>query len=283
MRVLYVAKHNSGGSDDEGAICHALRKLGHMPVTLRECDAKLAPRFQADIALTHKLDGPLDVDMPRANWFFDQVEFDDPMLCNSTERRRKFMGIMQTAARWNFATDGDWCCKKGMMHLPQGADERYLPAHASNGRNGVLFAGSVYGERRRSFYDELYAAVPDFRYERRCFQARLRMIIGETAICVAPDWPLSDRYWSNRVYTFLGMGAFLLHPWSAGLAEHYANGEEIVFYHTRTELHQLIREYKSKPKERLAIAQAGLERTRAEHTYLHRVQALMQEVQNGAI
>jgi spore maturation protein CgeB len=80
------------------------------------------------------------------------------------------------------------------------------------------------------------------------------------------------------VYQSLGRAAFMLHPYCRQLTEHYAGGREIVYYHNREELHDLIKYYRTAEADRLRVAKAAYLRTAREHTYLERVRALMEEV-----
>ena len=68
-----------------------------------------------------------------------------------------------------------------------------------------------------------------FHHVERTYREKLRERIGTHSMMVAPDAPVTDRYWSNRVFMAMGFGAFMLHPYCAKLAEMYKDGEEIIF------------------------------------------------------
>lgn len=74
-----------------------------------------------------------------------------------------------------------------------------------------------------------------------------------------------------RTFEVPGAGGFLLTEWADDLDRYYTPGREIVVFHTLDELADKIRYYLTYPAERDAIAWAGYERTRAEHTYDQRL------------
>ena len=71
----------------------------------------------------------------------------------------------------------------------------------------------------------------------------------------------------------------MLHLYCSGLAEHYQGGQEIVYYHSRADLHDKIEYYLGEPEERRRIAANGLARTLAVHTYTDRCRELIRVVQ----
>ncbi|MGP8246930.1 MAG: glycosyltransferase [Bryobacteraceae bacterium] len=67
----------------------------------------------------------------------------------------------------------------------------------------------------------------------------------------------------------VGAGAYLT-TFNADLAQHFAVGREILCYHGRDEMLELIRYYLAHPDEAQEIAHRGRERCLAEHRWLHR-------------
>ena len=293
MRVLYVAKHGNGGADDEAAVAHALQVLGHEVHCLPEngCPSPLvALAEKSDLLLFHKW-GDAQVlrlvGCPKAFWYWDLVEFTDPLLERRNATRRRWMEQIMPLVDIGFCTDGDWAARhpEKLVWLPQGADERMAGRGEAKGPGpDILFFGSTYkcGSGRESFVREMKA-----RYGGRfkwldsgpsrpgVYGRALADVIAGAKVVVAPDAPATDRYWSNRVYVTLGFGGFLLHPWCDGLKDSYKYGREIDYYRSREQLHELIRFYLQGPDIRRQIAEAGLQRTLAEHTYRHRVQTLL--------
>lgn len=301
MRIIYVAKHDSGGNDDEGAIAHALTQLGHDVQCLRESMGHKAYRLlPADLVLFHKwadLASLHKLPIPKVFYYFDLVDWPDPTLESRCAARRKWMAEMTPNVALGFLSDGDWVARDTtgkLVWLTQGADERVAGAGMNAGRctlcnaswagTDLLFAGIGRGggQGRVSFVEEMKSRYGrQFTHLEKGVHGRaLADAVASARIVVAPDSPVSDRYWSNRAYLMLGFGAFLLHPYCERLTHHYQDGREIVFYRTREHLHALIHHYLPWPDVRRQIAEAGLQRTLAEHTYTHRVRALIQTVQD---
>lgn len=291
MKILYVAKHGSGGNDDEGAVAHALRALGHEVDCVREGDFRHAfPRQSFDFLLCHHwhdLDSLRGVAAPKVFWCFDLVMYPDPTLEPRNVRRGAWVRAMAEACDLGFMTDGDHVARDttGKLHwLPQGADERvagFGQAAADGGAPPILFTGIAQGgEGRASFVEGMKARWGEkFNHVPRGVYGRgLANLIAASAIVVAPDHPVTNRYWSNRVWNALGFGAFMLHPYCEELTGHYGDGEEIVYYADRAELHRQVAHYLEHPEERRRMAEAALARTLREHTYRHRVEKLVATV-----
>jgi spore maturation protein CgeB len=86
---------------------------------------------------------------------------------------------------------------------------------------------------------------------------------------------------ANNLRTFeaTGLGKFLLTEFSTEQAERlFRDGEEVVCFRTPEELREKFLHYKERGAERERIAQRGRERTMAEHTLAHRVDALLRVV-----
>lgn len=312
MRILYIAKHNQPQSnDDEGSISCSLQSLGHIVHIVKEnrLDIK-AFKTRADIMLFHHWNqfGIMkSIGVPKVFWNFDLVDFKDSTMNHRTEERIHWMNQATEIVRLGFCSDGDWVHKDTtgkLLRLTQGSDPRIKydtdnPLVCSNSTTShyhghdnygqpvedisILFTGSTkVGQRRESFVAEMRNTYGDKFHQvgGRLHGERLRAVISRSQIVVAPDGPASNYYWSNRVYLMLGYGAFLIHPYCETLTYQYEDKKEIVYYHSREELHHLIDYYQDKPEERAAIAQAGLDRTRKEHTYLHRCKDLIKVVQS---
>jgi spore maturation protein CgeB len=78
-----------------------------------------------------------------------------------------------------------------------------------------------------------------------------------------------------RVFEVPGAGGFLLTEDAPRLDEFYVPGKEVVVFSSAANLADKIRYYLERPGERDAIARAGFERTRLEHTYEQRFRALL--------
>lgn len=290
MRILYVARHNQANStDDEGAIAHALRELGHeiecvqerfnIDVTSR-CDFCLFHHWHDTSAMsTLRLLG-----VPLVFWNFDLVEWPDPTLEARNAARRKWMQEVTKLVDVGFCTDGDWVAKDttGKLHwLPQGADERILGQHINPKTIDVLFTGISYGggKDREEFVHEIKQQYKVMHVMKGTYRESLREYVGRSRIVIAPDSPVTDRYWSNRVWNACGFGAFMIHPRCTNLSSMYEDGKEIVYYDSREHMHQLIKWWLEDDKSRGIIAKAALERTKTDHTYRHRCQRMLEIVE----
>jgi hypothetical protein len=70
-------------------------------------------------------------------------------------------------------------------------------------------------------------------------------------------------------------GGVYLTSFNADLAQHFIVGEEILCYHTRDEMIDLIRHYLARPEEADAIAQRARARSLREHRWLHRYERML--------
>jgi len=293
VRVLYIAKHNSGYNDDEGAISSALTELGCDVVKIKESRAAEMTRriFQQrdGILLCHKwLDAELipQLKIPKVFWYFDLVDFNDPSVAHLTRLRTKWMGLATEIMDLGFCTDGDWVNRDTtgkLVCLRQGADSRVMGNEVKpfiKQDIDILFAGEGVGRQRIEFVEEMKKRYGShFHQVKTNFREDLRSLIARSKIVVAPDSPITDNYWSNRVYMTLGFGGFMLHPYCAELAKDYEDEKEIIFYKSREQLHEMIAYYLKEPKDRDVIRQAAFVRTQREHTYTHRCRLLMHTIQ----
>lgn len=298
MIINYIGRHRQNNSDDEGAIEYALQQLGHTVNCVQELGQNrhtLPTLPTPDLVLfNHWPDCHLLADVwrgvPKVFWYFDLVDWPgDPTLVRRCEQRREWVGKATELCTHGFMTDGDWVAKDttGKLHwLPQGADERIVGAfpYTEGSHFDILFTGIAQGggTQRESFVADLKVNHGGINHVvKGVYREQLRRLIGSSKIVVAPDSPVSDRYWSNRVYNTLGFGGFMLHPYCKGLAGQYEDGCEVVYYDNRKHLHGLIRWYLEDEGARRRIARQALERTRAQHTYRRRCELLMAIVPRG--
>lgn len=296
MKVAYVACFDQPNSaDDEGAIVYALEQLGHTVNRLHESRGRVAHRLKGDFLLFHHWQDYASlskVQIPKVFWTFDLITYPDPTLAARNRTRVEWIRQITDRADLGFMTDGDAVARDttGKLHwLPQGADERKVGMGVArlSERIPILFTGIRKGGlQRQSFVDEMRAKyLGKFCHiEKGMYGRDLANMIAAADIVVAPDAPVSDRYFSNRVFNVLGFGGFLLHPWSLGLASHYAGwstavgSKELVFYSSREELHDHIDYYLDESEQRREIAQAGAKRTLTSNLYRHRVERLIKTV-----
>lgn len=308
LRIIYVGKHSSGGNEDEQAIAYCLRKMGYEVVCLEEHEGKRAIRSRGDVLLFHKWDDTgtlmrLHDKIFRVFWYFDLVDHPDLTIKARCDARKAWMRRIVPNVELGFCTDGDWVERvnngevtgdktsdgvyttiKGsrrLIRLTQGADGRkvgYRDPDASLPPSKLLFTGTQRGGiERESFVREMKAKFgPEFVHVQAGLHGEdLAKAISRTSIVVAPDSPVSDQYWSNRVYLTLGFGGFLLHPYCKTLLDQYIDGEDLVMYESRIELVQMIEHYLPRVHQRRKIASSGLLRTKEHHTYMHRCEEMM--------
>lgn len=302
MRIVYVAKHESGGNDDEGSIHHALEFLGHRVERLRECNGTKVGKLSGDFLLFHHWDDWAtigSVTIPKVAWYFDLVEWDDPTLSERNKKRIRWMNTATEVADLVLATDGDWVAgdKTGKLYwLPQGADQRIVgfgKPRVCPCCNGVwpsppiLFTGIGQGggKERVEFVAEMHDRYgPKFNHvSKGVYREELRDLIYSSKVVVCPPSPVSDRYWSNRVWNAAGFGGLVLHPHSDQLARMYDG--EIVFYRGLPGLIERIDHFLEWGEDHKVaeFKKAALDRTIKDHTYLERCKELIQVVRDRGI
>lgn len=296
MKILYVARHGQHNTDDEGAIASALARLGHTVTCVQESAEGILGRHAAegghshDLLLFHKWYSPETLarfTVPKVFWYFDLVDWPDETVAARCATRKAWMSEVMPLVEVGFCTDGNWVMRheSKLVWLPQGADDRCMtPVEhlASKTTADVLFVGTATqcGRGREDFVAEM-RRVWGSRFKHVAgghYRESFRQLVRRAKVVVAPDAPVTDQYWSNRVYLTLGAGGFLLHPYAEGLTRQYANGREVEFYETREELHDLVGRALVDEGWRRRVAEGGYLRTREEHTYLHRCRQLLATV-----
>lgn len=94
----------------------------------------------------------------------------------------------------------------------------------------------------------------------------------------------SLQMWSavnQRVFDVPASGAFLLTDDQGAIDRLFEAGREIVTYKSAGEIPELVRYYLAHPDERAAVASRGRERVLSEHTYLHRLRAIIEQMRKA--
>ncbi len=81
-----------------------------------------------------------------------------------------------------------------------------------------------------------------------------------------------------RAFDIMGSGGFLLSNYQADFMEHFIPGEDFVYYDSREDLLCKVDYYLNHEDERNIIAESGHDKVAAEHTYRHRVRAMLDGV-----
>jgi len=303
MRVLFVAKHDSGDNDDEGAIAHAFRELGHEVECLQEQRrkrTKLLASCEADFCLFLKWPTVSELietskRMPCFFYYFDMVESveGDPSLRTRSLSRVQWMFDVMPHIKLGFCTDGDWVAKMGgpLRHLMQGFDGRkacLLERSVASMAPQVLFTGMVnhgckrveHIERLKAKYGENFIIVGNRGPRGRVHGRELAQVFASTKVVVAPDGPSTDRYWSNRVYLTTGLGGFIVHPYCAGLAEQYPQSI-LPMYVDRDQCEEYVDLYLSNDSLREAHRRLQHEYTLSRHLYRHRVEEMLKQMKEA--
>lgn len=169
------------------------------------------------------------------------------------------------------------------VHLTQWAANAELlrePLPAAQCQYPVSFVGAAHGNRIRRV-ERLRAAGIDVA----CFghgwpagpvpAAAVPDIMRRSVISLNFANARGDNQVKARTFEVPGAGGFLLSESAPGIETFYLPGREIALFHDDGELRRAIRRFLAAPEERDAIARAGFERTRREHTYDTRLDRLL--------
>jgi hypothetical protein len=104
--------------------------------------------------------------------------------------------------------------------------------------------------------------------------AKSRIAVGDS-LNIDFNYPY---YTSDRLFESTGRGGFTIYPRIKGLEEYFIDGEEIVFYeHGNLEdLKSKVDQYLDDNSTRELIRLNGHERTKQEHTYVHRWASILE-------
>lgn len=107
----------------------------------------------------------------------------------------------------------------------------------------------------------------------------LNSLYASTKVVVG-DSVYSPYYWSNRIYETIGRGGFLIHPRVPGIEQEFEAFKHFIPYdHNDFEaLCEAIDYFVSHETARRAIAEAGFEHCKKNHTLLHRSQELIKVI-----
>jgi len=289
MRILYIAQHNQKNNDDEGAISHALFKQGHDVVLFnpstfigdRSTLEEVSPH-DYDIVLFHKL--PTDyahyvcTKWAGVCWFFDPIR--KGFLSNDD-----YVDLITPWLYRGFFTDGDYVSETNhtkVIELKQGFDAISTTARVTETykEQDVLFIGTAglpgY-DKRTALLNKVVENYGESSVHSQysIFKDDLTAWVRNTKIMLAMP-PVTDNYWSNRVYLLGGRGACLMHPISEGLFREF--GYNLGWYTDFESLKNNIEILLDHPDERLAMAKGVQEIVWDRHCYHHRVKELVEQL-----
>jgi len=298
MKIIYIAKHDQrSGNDDEGAIAHAFRVLGHEVKCFRETQGTAALREKGDFILFHHWRSAQmylrQKNISVVMWYFDLVDAKDvssPEVLRRSQKRIKWMRETIPSVDIGFCTDGDWVAndQSGKLHwLMQGADERIvgrgqrLPTPVPP----LIFPGMHQGngKARERFIDELMGKYGgDFRRLGSTYREQLRDYIASCEIVMCPNAPVTQTYHSNRVYLCAGFGACVVHPYTNTIKQHF-NMSEILMYSDLEVMYSLISKFRLCSDLRESMRENALERVKKQHLYRHRVEEMLSVMKQRGI
>ena len=307
MKILCVLGEHQYGSERLGigtefaAFLPALRSLGHEVVHFESWDrsryqsfselnlALLAAveREKPDVMLAvHQLyelwTETLDILKERAglttiNWCTDD-SWKYRQVSRFIGRHYHAMATTHPDAIASYRRDGianvcltQWAANEDQLQAP-------LPAAAC--KHAVSFVGAAHGDRK--------ARVERLRrlgFKVECFGAgwphgpvpaqRIPQIMRDSFISLNFANSSGANQLKARTFEVPGAGGFLLTEDAPHLDAWYVRGEEVEVFADDAELVEKLRYYTARPDLRDRIAAAGHARTRREHTYRHRLQAVL--------
>lgn len=239
MRILYVGHHFQKNNDDEGAIYKALSDLGHDVFRISPSKSIYA-KNDFDFVLFHNVEeryiNILKKRFPIVMWYFDPI---DKGFRNNDAYIASVLPYLDLA----FFTDGDFVRSQSTSHiidLKQGLDEIDMPIVNKDVRveetRDLLFIGTVsipgYGDRLEHIrlLEECFGPISHTQYS--IFKSNLTKACLSSKIMLGMP-PVTNHYWSNRVYLLCGRGACLLHPYSKDLYKEF--GDHIAMYRSPSE------------------------------------------------
>ena len=227
------------------------------------------------------------IDAPSGDWGVSRsAPFYDYVFCQGTEAVEILEQAGLARARW----------------LPVGCDPvRHRPVALSPEErvrygHDVVFVGSHYPERAALFerlcgfdlgiwgpgWEKLPAGSPLHRHLRGAHTSpgEWQKIYSASRIVLATHYrDPSGRYpvyqASPRVFEALACGSFVLCDRQRDVLALFRDGEHLVSISDGEDLAAKVRYYLEHPGERHGIAQAGREEALRRHTYLHRVESLL--------
>lgn len=283
MNILYVIEKQTG---DEIAIFNALRVQGHNTVIIKDGFLGEEPKMDYDFVLfnhSSKLDELNALPFPKVFWYFDLADHSE-LPERWVRERTAWFEKAASISDLGFCTDGKMAARyDNVYRLVQGAQTIYVGKERDDFKCEILFAGLVFNQSRfdlMNTINEKFPAKLKIRtHKERVFGIKFAHQMASTKIVIAPDSPIHETYWSNRVFMVSGYKGFILHPYIEDLNNYYRDGEEIVMYKSREDLYDKIDYYLSHDEEREQIASKALARTSMTNMYSNRVRFLVTRVE----
>lgn len=303
MRIGYIGNFRPSWST-ENHVRLSLEELGHEVIQFQE------DKHQAEAVLGTAFAEQLDLLFWTRTWGIqgDSLAMLKHLPCPSVAYHLdlyaglKRAAMLRTEPWWKsdyvFTTDNgssEFWEKHKVKHyyLPPGVygKECYLAEPDPEIKQDVIFTGS-YGyhsewayrplliDNLREHYKDRFTLYEHSSGRRghslNVLYASVGVVVGDSC-CIGFDHPY---YWSDRVPEVLGRGGFLIHPRITGLEDDFTDGVHLVLYDYNNwdELYEKIDYYRVHPEEREKIRLAGHEQVKANDTYIHRMQSVLEVV-----
>jgi len=166
-----------------------------------------------------------------------------------------------------------WAANSQTLHPPLKASECTYP---------VSFVGAAHGNRKQRIKALMQKGI-----QVACFghgwpsgsvpASDISNIMRQSVISLNFANSKGANQIKARTFEVPGAGGFLLTESAPRLDRFYCIGEEIDTFNGIDELAEKIQFYLNRPSVRDSMAEAAFARTRAEHTYEHRLQALLED------
>jgi spore maturation protein CgeB len=114
------------------------------------------------------------------------------------------------------------------------------------------------------------------RHRGAAWGKHMYQILHDSRVTLNHHIDVAEGYAGNvRLFEGTGVGSLLITDWKKNLDEIFDVGREVVAYRSFEECAELVRYYLEHEDERKSIARAGQQRTLKDHTYLTRMQELV--------
>lgn len=138
----------------------------------------------------------------------------------------------------------------------------------------VCFVGHINSGNRIEALDRLFREFPNFFYGQRRFNDAAEKY-AESKICF--NISMTDDL-NMRTFEVMGAGGFLLTNWIPSIEELFEDGKHLVLYRSEEEMVEKAKYYLEHDEERERIARAGYEEVMKKHTIDHRVDRILEAV-----
>lgn len=269
------------------ALQRQLERRGHPTRVHILPDWERAPAARADVAI--HLHGLSD-HRPRASqlnilWVISHPDRLTPQVCERYD--------LVLVASERFAAELAGRVRVPIVPLHQATDPERMALDPSGPAHDLLFVGNTRGVRR-AIVDDLTPTTHDLAVYGTGWVSdiidpihvrgdyvdnrALGRLYASAKIVLADHWPdmRSHGFIANRLYDALASGAFVISDHVPGIEEEFDGG--VVTYTDREELHRLVEAYLRDADARRRIADRGRRAVLARHTFAHRVDTILAQV-----